>query len=58
MEHHILHSLTVSKVLKFTPGTEVMDIGTGGGFLVFRWLYFFPEFNNNNIIIIYISRFL
>ena len=31
-EHHVLHSLAIAKFLKFTPGTTVMDIGTGGGF--------------------------
>ena len=31
-EHHVLHSLAIAKFLRFTPGTTVMDIGTGGGF--------------------------
>ncbi len=31
-EHHILHSLGVSKMLRFSPGSSVMDLGTGGGF--------------------------
>ena len=31
-EHHVLHSLAIAKFVKFTPGTTVMDIGTGGGF--------------------------
>ena len=31
-EHHVLHSLAIARFLKFTPGTTVMDIGTGGGF--------------------------
>lgn len=31
-EHHVLHSLAIAKFLKFTPGTTIMDIGTGGGF--------------------------
>lgn len=30
--HHILHSLAVNEVLHFSPGTRIMDIGTGGGF--------------------------
>ena len=29
--NHILHSLGLVKFLKFTPGTRVMDLGTGGG---------------------------
>jgi len=31
-EKHILHSLGIAKVVQFTPGTEVLDVGTGGGF--------------------------
>ena len=29
---HILHSLAILKFIRFAPGTEVIDIGTGGGF--------------------------
>ncbi len=31
-EHHVLHSLGIAKVIRFAPGTQVMDLGTGGGF--------------------------
>lgn len=31
-EHHVLHSLGIAKVINFRPGTEIMDLGTGGGF--------------------------
>lgn len=31
-EHHVLHSLGLSKMMKFKDGSTVMDIGTGGGF--------------------------
>ena len=30
--HHILHSLALSKFAVFTKGTNVLDVGTGGGF--------------------------
>ncbi len=30
--HHILHSLSIAKVIAFKPGTKIMDAGTGGGF--------------------------
>lgn len=30
--HHILHSLALSRVMSFTAGSKVMDLGTGGGF--------------------------
>ena len=29
---HILHSLGIAKIIKFEPGTYVLDVGTGGGF--------------------------
>lgn len=31
-EHHVLHSLAIARILKFKPGTTLVDIGTGGGF--------------------------
>ena len=30
--HHVLHSLSVAKVINFKAGTKVLDVGTGGGF--------------------------
>jgi len=30
--HHVLHSLAIAEIIKFTPGTTVLDAGTGGGF--------------------------
>ena len=30
--HHVLHSLSIFKFMPFTPGTFVLDVGTGGGF--------------------------
>jgi 16S rRNA (guanine527-N7)-methyltransferase len=29
---HVLHSLGIAKVMPFADGTQVLDIGTGGGF--------------------------
>jgi 16S rRNA (guanine527-N7)-methyltransferase len=29
---HVLHALSVAKVVNFRPGTQVLDVGTGGGF--------------------------
>ena len=31
-EHHVLHSLGIAKMIRFKPGSKVMDLGTGGGF--------------------------
>ncbi len=32
VQRHLLHSLSILKVIWFRPGTAVMDAGTGGGF--------------------------
>jgi 16S rRNA (guanine527-N7)-methyltransferase len=29
---HVLHSLSIAKVINFLPGTKILDVGTGGGF--------------------------
>ena len=42
-EHHVLHSLGISKVIRFKPGTKVMDLGTGGGFPGIPLAILFPE---------------
>lgn len=42
-EHHILHSLGIAKVIHFRPGTEIMDLGTGGGFPGIPLAILFPE---------------
>ena len=30
--HHVLHSLSIAKIITFIPGTKILDVGTGGGF--------------------------
>ena len=30
--NHVLHSLSIAKVIHFLPGAEILDVGTGGGF--------------------------
>ena len=42
-EHHVLHSLGIAKVIEFTPGTQVMDLGTGGGFPGIPLAILFPD---------------
>lgn len=42
-EHHVLHSLGIAKVIQFKPGTEIMDLGTGGGFPGIPLAILFPE---------------
>lgn len=31
-ERHVLHSLGIAWIIKFRPGSHIVDIGTGGGF--------------------------
>ncbi|MEJ8597112.1 16S rRNA (guanine(527)-N(7))-methyltransferase RsmG [Riemerella anatipestifer] len=42
-EKHILHSLGIAKVMPFSGGTKVLDIGTGGGFPGIPLAIMFPE---------------
>jgi len=42
-EKHILHSLAIAAVIRFAPGAQVLDIGTGGGFPGIPLAIFFPE---------------
>jgi 16S rRNA (guanine527-N7)-methyltransferase len=42
-EKHVLHSLSIAAVFNFPPGSEVIDIGTGGGFPGSPLAIFFPE---------------
>jgi 16S rRNA (guanine527-N7)-methyltransferase len=42
-EKHVLHSLSIAAVFEFTPDTEVIDIGTGGGFPGVPLAIYFPE---------------
>ena len=41
--HHLLHSLAIAKVLSFSAGTTILDVGTGGGFPGIPLAILFPE---------------
>lgn len=41
--HHILHSLAITKLIQFTPGTSILDFGSGGGFPGIPLAVLFPE---------------
>ena len=42
-EHHVLHSLAIGKALRFQPGTQILDFGTGGGFPGIPLAILFPK---------------
>jgi len=44
-ERHVLHSMAIAKVLRFKKRTEILDIGTGGGFPGIPLAIMFPKAN-------------
>lgn len=41
--HHVLHSLSIAKLIQFAKDTTVMDVGTGGGFPGIPLAIMFPD---------------
>jgi len=41
--HHVLHSLAIAKLIRFTDGSQIMDVGTGGGFPGVPLAILFPK---------------
>lgn len=44
-EHHVLHSLAIAKFINFKDDTNVLDLGTGGGFPGIPLAIMFPNAN-------------
>ncbi len=42
-EHHVLHSLSIAKLIPFRSGSTILDVGTGGGFPGIPLAIMFPE---------------
>jgi len=43
--NHVLHSLAIAKIINFLPQTDILDVGTGGGFPGIPLAILFPETN-------------
>ena len=42
-QHHVLHSLAIATQFEFKKNTEIMDLGSGGGFPAIPLAVFFPD---------------
>ncbi len=42
-ERHVLHSLGIAKIMNFKDGSDILDIGTGGGFPGIPLAILFPN---------------
>ncbi|MBC3757262.1 16S rRNA (guanine(527)-N(7))-methyltransferase RsmG [Hyunsoonleella sp. SJ7] len=40
---HVLHSLAIAKIISFSDGSKIMDVGTGGGFPGIPLAIMFPN---------------
>ncbi|MCQ2346196.1 MAG: 16S rRNA (guanine(527)-N(7))-methyltransferase RsmG [Paludibacteraceae bacterium] len=43
MEHHVFHSMSIAQVIRFQPGSTILDVGTGGGFPGIPLAILFPD---------------
>ncbi len=41
--HHVLHAMSIGRILSFLPNTRILDFGTGGGFPGIPLAILFPK---------------
>ncbi|MDR0536609.1 MAG: 16S rRNA (guanine(527)-N(7))-methyltransferase RsmG [Tannerellaceae bacterium] len=41
--HHVQHSLGIIRLIRFSPGSSIMDLGTGGGFPGIPLAIYYPD---------------
>jgi len=44
-ERHVLHSMSIAKIISFKDNAEILDIGTGGGFPGIPLAILYPDVN-------------
>lgn len=44
-DHHILHAMAIARFVRFQPGANILDLGTGGGLPGLPMAILFPETN-------------
>jgi 16S rRNA (guanine527-N7)-methyltransferase len=42
-ERHVLHSISIALLIEFAPGSQILDVGTGGGFPGIPLAILFPQ---------------
>lgn len=42
-ERHVLHSISIARLIEFAPGSQILDVGTGGGFPGIPLSILFPQ---------------
>ena len=42
-ERHVLHALSIAKIIQFTDNSRILDVGTGGGFPGIPLAILFPQ---------------
>ena len=53
---HVLHSLSIAKVITFVKGSKILDVGTGGGFPGIPLAILFPDVESFFLMIVLVKK--